>query len=234
MQKFVIRSLQLLVALALPILLLIGNIQLLMHMRYVRFEYNKSGFPTDSAIPPGGYSLSRDERIALAEAAIQSIIGPEGMRALQEARFQRTGEPAFNAREIQHMEDVRALVSRARVVFWAALFVLLGGSALLMWHDRRTGVGNTTATQPLLTSVIVTLSLAGAAGLYIVLNFGSFFTRFHHIFFAGDTWLFRQDDTLIRLFPTDFWFDAASIIAGLTAAELILVGIGAWVWGRRQ
>jgi integral membrane protein (TIGR01906 family) len=230
MSKWFTRIIQIAVALALPLVLLIGNIQLLMHPRFVKYEYGKAGFPADTVLPAEGYPLSRTEREALAEVALRSITGPEGMRLLEEARFQETGGPAFNAREIRHMRDVRWLFQRARVLFWIALVTLLGGGTLLIWrggHRHR-------LTRPLLVSVISTLSVAGALGLYILISFGSFFTRFHHLFFAGDTWLFRQDDTLIRLFPTDFWFDAALIIAGLTVVELVLVGAWAWWWGGRK
>jgi integral membrane protein (TIGR01906 family) len=168
------------------------------------------------------------ERTDLAMVGLRSIIGPEGMRVLEEARFQETKAPAFNAREIQHMRDVRWLFQRARVISWVALAVLLGGGVFLTRRD-----GHRLLTPPLLASVVATLASAGALGLYIVLNFNSFFTRFHLMFFAGETWLFRRDDTLIRLYPTDFWFDAAFIIAGLTVLELAVVGLGAW-WVRKR
>jgi integral membrane protein (TIGR01906 family) len=227
------KAVQVIVALALPLVLLIGNVQLLAHPRFVRYEYGKAGFPDDTAIPIGGYALSKRERTSLAETALRSVSGPEGVRVLEEARFQETGASAFNAREIRHMRDVRWLFGRARIVFLVALVLLIGGAALLVTWDARTGESHHRATQPILVSVIVTLSAAGALGLYILLNFDNFFTRFHHLFFEGDTWLFRRDDTLIRLFPADFWFDAAALIAGLTVVELVVVGAAAWWWGRR-
>jgi integral membrane protein (TIGR01906 family) len=232
--KWLTRILQIALAVALPLVLLIGNIQLLAHIRFVNFEYDKAGFPQDTFIPFDGYPLVKAERTALAEAALKSIVGAEGMRALEEARFQETGAPAFNAREIRHMRDVRWLFQRARVIFWVGLAILVGGGTVLLWWGHRTGKGPSLLTRPLLISVTVALSLAVALGLYIVLNFRNFFTEFHHLFFQGSTWLFRQDDTLIRLFPTDFWFDAAAIIAGLTVAELVLVGIGAWFLERKN
>ncbi len=225
--RFTFYALQIIVALALPLVLILGNVQLLMHQRFVHYEYGKASFPPDTAIPFDGYPLSKAERTALAESALQSIIGPQGMRALQEARFQETGGPAFNQREIDHMRDVRRVAQQARVVFWAALAALMGGGALLNW--RR---GRYLMTRTLVASAIGTLSLALALGLYIVVNFGSFFTRFHQVFFESGTWRFRSDDTLIRLFPTDLWFDAAILIAGLTAVELLLVGALAWWWGK--
>jgi len=223
------QSIQLLVALALPLVLLIGNVQLLAHERFVRYEYNRPGFPPDTEVAPGSYALDKAERTALARVALDSVAGPGGMRVLEEARFQKTGAAAFNAREIRHMRDVRVVFQQARMVFWAALVVLVCGLAFV---GRRRG--RRAALRPLLSSVSVALSVAVALGLYIALNFRRFFTQFHHVFFESDTWLFRSDDTLIRLFPTDFWSDAALIIAGLTVAELLLVGAGAWWWGRRS
>lgn len=234
MQNLLTRVVQVGVALALPIVLLIGNVQLLTHPWFVRYEYGKSGFPDDTAIPFGGYALPKSERTSLAEAALRSIVGSEGMSVLEEARFHDTGAPAFNEREIHHMRDVRWLFGRARIVFWVALVMLIGGGALLVVWGARTGERHQKVTRPILVSVIVTLSLAGGLGLYIISSFSSFFTRFHHLFFEGDTWLFRRDDTLIRLFPTDFWFDAAALIAGLTVVELVVAGAVAWWWGRRN
>ena len=233
MLNLLTRAVQVGVALALPLVLLIGNVQLLTHPRFVRYEYGRAGFPDDTVIPFGGYALPERERTSLAETALRSVAGPEGMRVLEEARFQETGALAFNAREIRHMRDVRWLFGQARIVFWVALAVLIGGGALLVRRGARTGERHQRATRPILVSVIATLSAAGAVGLYILLNFDSFFTRFHHLFFEGDTWLFRQDDTLIRLFPTDFWFDAVAVIAGLTVVELVVVGAAAWRWGRK-
>lgn len=234
MSKWLIKIIQLVIAVAFPVMLLTGNLQLVAHMRFVNFEYRKADFPVDVAIPFGGYRLEKPERTALAEAAMRSITGPEGMRALEEARFLKTDAPAFNAREIRHMRDVRQLFQRAKMLFWVTLVALLGGAAVLVWWGRRTGLGAPLITRPIITSVVVTLSVAAALGLYVLLNFRSFFTQFHHLFFEGETWLFRSDDTLIRLFPTDFWFDAAIALAGLTALELILAGIVAWWWGRHR
>ena len=228
MTRHLLRGLQLIVVVTLPLVLLLGNVQLLMSERFVRYEYGRPGFPPDTQVPPGSYPLSQAERLALARVALASIVGPEGVRVLEEAQFAENGQPAFNAREVRHMRDVRIVFRQARRVFWAALVGLVVGLALLAWR-----FGRRAALQPVVLSVGLSLSTAVALGLYIGLNFNRFFTQFHLVFFEGDTWLFRSDDTLIRLFPTPFWFDAALIIAGLTALELTLIGLGAW-WGIRQ
>jgi len=66
-----------------------------------------------------------------------------------------------------------------------------------------------------------------------MLNFDWFFTQFHLIFFEGDTWLFLATDTLIRLFPPQFWFDGSLIVGLLTLAQAAVVGGVAWFLGHR-
>ncbi|MBI4772336.1 MAG: DUF1461 domain-containing protein [Chloroflexi bacterium] len=80
--------------------------------------------------------------------------------------------------------------------------------------------------------------LLGGAGLtlllflgviaYIAINFNTFFTQFHEVFFASGTWVFEYSDTLIRLFPLRFWQDAFVLIAGGAIGEALGVGAGAW------
>jgi uncharacterized membrane protein len=59
------------------------------------------------------------------------------------------------------------------------------------------------------------IALAGLIGLIVAVGmtaspdlFWDFFTLFHALFFEGDSWLFLNSDTLIRLFPIRFWQDA--------------------------
>jgi integral membrane protein (TIGR01906 family) len=52
------------------------------------------------------------------------------------------------------------------------------------------------------------IGLVVAIGLFGALAFWQLFTLFHGLFFKGDTWLFLYSDTLIRLFPMQFWQDA--------------------------
>jgi integral membrane protein (TIGR01906 family) len=63
--------------------------------------------------------------------------------------------------------------------------------------------------------------------LIIVLSLTSFqslFINFHLIFFEGSSWLFKYSDTLIRLFPIQFWQDIFLVFGILTLLAGILVG----------
>ena len=89
------------------------------------------------------------------------------------------------------------------------------------------------AARGLLYGSGLTLALLVALALFIYVNFDVFFVKFHQMFFAGDSWLFAYEDTLIRLFPVPFWFAAALGIALLTIGEALVVGLGAYVWKLR-
>ncbi len=71
----------------------------------------------------------------------------------------------------------------------------------------------------------------------VVLIFASwdfFFDGFHGIFFEGDSWQFSTSDTLIRLFPEQFWFDAAMIIGLFTVIGAFAAILIAFTWDRRD
>ena len=66
----------------------------------------------------------------------------------------------------------------------------------------------------------------------ILLGFDRFFVRFHEIFFSGDSWQFANSDTLIRIYPEQFWVDVSRITAGLAVAQAILLAALSWWWLR--
>jgi integral membrane protein (TIGR01906 family) len=63
----------------------------------------------------------------------------------------------------------------------------------------------------------------------VTINFDWLFTAFHHIFFTGDTWLFFYSDTLIRLFPMEFWMN---LFIALGFFSILFSGILIWVGNR--
>jgi uncharacterized membrane protein len=71
----------------------------------------------------------------------------------------------------------------------------------------------------LLTSAMI-LTIA----LLAIFAWQSWFNIFHLFLFQQGSWLFSYSDTLIRLFPVKFWFDATltisvlSIMGGLSLA----------------
>ena len=68
------------------------------------------------------------------------------------------------------------------------------------------------------------LGLLALIGVSALISFDVFFTLFHRIFFAAGTWTFAYEDTLIQLYPLEFWTNAVLhyllLIAVLSAVML--------------
>ncbi|WP_448593001.1 TIGR01906 family membrane protein [Thermoflexus hugenholtzii] len=212
------RVLSTIVVISVPIVLLLLNVRLLMNDWFIRLEYARPDFPPDL------YGMSREERLSLALTGLRSVTQPPGASILREVRF-ADGRPAFNEREVRHMQDVYVLQGLAFRV-GGILTLLLLGAWLCLWFSPGT---RTLAWRSLGWGGWLTLGLVLLLTLGFALAFDTAFTLFHRLFFEGDTWLFLPSDTLIRLYPEKFWFDAALFIGGLTmleAAVLILVARG--------
>jgi len=84
----------------------------------------------------------------------------------------------------------------------------------------------------LLAGAAATLATALLAVPLILLGFDGFFTRFHEVFFSGDSWQFNNADTLIRIYPEQFWQDVSRLAAGIAVAQALVLVPLAWWWHR--
>ncbi len=169
-----------------------------------------------------------DERERLALVGLRSIRpGSEGIVLLERERLP-DGSEAFESRELTHMEDVRRIfgvVLRGQLVVLAVLVVV--GLVLARTRLRRV------VPRGVLVGGLVTLGIAVLAVPFMLLGFDRFFTRFHAVFFEGDSWRFSTSDTLIRLYPEQLWQDVSIIAAVLTVGQAVgLALLAAW-WLRR-
>jgi integral membrane protein (TIGR01906 family) len=209
-----------LIALTIPFLLVVANIRLVANPWFIQFEYNRADFPAD----PYGFTLA--QRTPLAMAGLYSVV-PEGagMIELDQAKLPN-GEPAFSAREIKHMRDVRVLMA---TVFPLALII---GSVLIILAImfRISSAYGDVVPQGLRAGSFLTLILLAGLIAYILINFDAFFLQFHQLFFEGDSFAFRYDDTLIRLYPEQLWNDVAVLIGLLTGVAAAVLLAGSWWW----
>jgi integral membrane protein (TIGR01906 family) len=204
-------------------LLVVANIRLVANPWFIQFEYNRSGFPADV------YGFTLEQRTPLALAGLFSVV-PEGAGTieLEQARLP-DGEPAFTSREIKHMLDVRNLMA---LVFPLAL--IIGGVLIVLAIVfRKSPKYSDTVPQGLRAGSTLTLILLAGLIAYILINFDAFFLQFHQLFFEGDSFAFRYDDTLIRLYPEQLWSDASILIGVLTGVMAVVLLIGSWWWLKR-
>ena len=209
-------------ALVLP-LLVTTSLRIVLNDWIVHFEYAVGRVPDDR------YGLGRDARTELALTGLDAITpGTPGVTLLLEARLP-DGQPAFTERELVHMQDVRDLVG-ALLAFqlWATVGLAAATLVLSVRPSTRAVV-----PRGLRFGVLASLGIAAVIGVFMLVAWEAFFTRFHEIFFEGDTWRFPVTDTLIRLYPDVFWMGVAAWIAGLTVALGALAWVVATLWLRR-
>ncbi len=219
-----------------PIVLVLTNVRILLTPIYINWEYNLSDFPADS------YGFNKEDRLKYSAIALDFLLNDSGIEFLGDQRFPegvlappesfsyyippRDPTYMYNDRELKHMDDVKKVVKGALNVWAIAGLVWVISVALLAWQP---------GTRPILRSglligSVVTVTLLLGLGLYIAVGFNSFFVQFHQVFFEGDSWLFLWSDTLIRLFPTKFWYDVFLWIAVGTLVEAGAIGAVAWWW----
>jgi integral membrane protein (TIGR01906 family) len=64
-------------------------------------------------------------------------------------------------------------------------------------------------------------------GLLVAVAWNFVFVQFHEILFPPGTWTFSFEDSLIRLFPEQFWFDFGLLWTG----GIFVMGIIIWAIG---
>jgi integral membrane protein (TIGR01906 family) len=194
------------IALTVVVLLPTTALRFVTHDWIVSFEYDHGRVPADR------HGLTKDERHELALDGLDSIRprGP-GVALLVEARLPN-GEPAFTARELSHMQDVHDAVAIAFWVQLVALLALVAAALALVWRPA----GRRTLLRGLQAGGAAMLGIAAVLGALMLLAWDRFFVWFHELFFTGDTWQFRSTDTLLRLYPDEFWIGVAAWISAIT------------------
>ena len=206
MPNFISRILKTLLVLFIPIILVLGSARLLATDAYLAFEYGKTSFPPDS------YGFTPEQRFDLASSNIHYVRAHLPGDALSKETL--NGAPVYNEREVTHMVDVQA-VFQAVLRVWQVAFILLLFLGFVFWQsgEQMTFASAIKLGGFLTSGIILTIALLA------VFAWQTWFDFFHRFFFLPGSWLFSYSDTLIRLFPIKFWFDAT-----LTVSILSLVG----------
>lgn len=215
------RILQVLLAVAFPFLLVIGAIKAVASPWFLWLEYNRPGFPADR------FGFTADERLTYGSYGVDYLnnaAGPDYLASL----VGTTGGDLFLASEVSHMADVKAVVA---ATFLAGL-ILLAAAVLIAFYLGRKYAGG--IRRGLFAGAVATVVAMLAVGVLAAMNWQAFFSGFHQIFFADGTWTFSFSDTLIRLFPPQFWIDAGIAVAGLVLLAALGTLIATWPTARRR
>ncbi len=227
MNKTLVVLLRWLIVLALPVVIILLSARVMVNTWYPRFEYAKPDFPPDS------YGFTPAERLEFGVICIDFLNASEppeeAIRMLVELRLPGTDQSLFNLYELNHMIDVKRLIDILwRVLLAAGIIVVAGLVGLLArLRTRRDGYAALFVGGALTSGLLVVLIAL------VLLSWRWFFIAFHDVFFAAGTWTFDWSDSLIRLFPDRFWFDAGVLLVGGALALAIVVMLVGFVLGRR-
>jgi integral membrane protein (TIGR01906 family) len=215
------RFLQVLLAIFYPVILLVLAVRAVTSPLFLWVEYHRPGFPGD------GYGFNADDRMTYGSYAVDYLSNWSGPRYLGEL-VNRSGDKLFKDGEVSHMADVKLVFLSA---FAAGALLILISIIAIIYLRRRTPGG---VRRGLFAGSIVTLVLIIGLGTLAALGWQQFFTEFHRIFFAAGSWTFALEDTLIRLFPGQFWIDAGLVIAALVLITAVVTLILTWPTRRRR
>lgn len=215
------RIVQTFLAIAFPFIVVIGSIRAVASSWFLWLDYHRPGFPAD------GYGFSQADRLTYGNYGVD-YINNSAPSAYLGNLMDGNGDPLFLANEVSHMADVKSIIgiTYAAGIVLTLLAILI---CLYLWRRYAGGIRRAFFAGSLIT-LIVMITLAVLA----VLNFSTFFTDFHELFFAQGNWTFHANDTLIRLYPEQFWMDAGIVIAGLVLITSVVFLITNWPSRKRR
>lgn len=205
-----------LIALTVPLTVLMIAIRAVASAPFLWLEYHRPGFPEDSY----GYYLI--ERMRLGSYGVDYINNFAPREYLARVTTGADNTLAFTEAEVNHMHDVKWVLLIATVAV-AALFLLTLFSSISL-RERAPG----TIRRSLFSGAWITLGIIVALGVVGIFGWEWLFTTFHQVFFPQGNWEFSVRSSLIRLYPPQFWIDAAIAVAVLVAAQITLLIVTTW------
>jgi integral membrane protein (TIGR01906 family) len=228
MKRILVIILRWLVILAMPILLVLGSARIMVNSWYPRYEYAKADFPPDR------YGFTHAQRLEFGTVSIDFLNAPQrpevAIKLLEDQRLPGTENmPLFTVYELGHMVDVKRLMDTLWRVLLGAAIIVVGGLIILLARrsTRREGYA------ALFGGGLLTTGLLTVLVLLVLTSWQWFFITFHDVFFQPGTWQFDWSDSLIRLFPDKFWFDAGVLLVGGALVAGVVVMVVGYVLGRR-
>lgn len=210
-----------LLSLIVPVFVIIISIRVLLSPIFYQLEYRMPYFPPDP------YGFTQADRLTGAGLSIDYLLNDSSIDYFIQFKLS-DGSPFYNERELSHMLDVKILIKDAFSVWFMLLAILIMVGAGAKARNDMRPFWKALSRGGLLTIMMIALVL-----VFVILAFTSLFTQFHMLFFTGDTWLFEYSDTLIRLFPMQFWQDAFIWMAVLSILQALVIFILGKKWAKK-
>ncbi len=122
--------------------------------------------------------------------------------------------------EQSHLDDIRLVIQKARLILWLIVLVAAGCLIALWLRRQSTAQFLLAMRQSTRASLLLWLGLTAMA----IVFFESIFTSMHYVFFPAGNWLFDPtNDLIINIYPPIFFFYFLSSYAILVLLILLLL-----------
>ena len=199
---------------ATALVLLGGSIVPFLNPIYVRFEQDMSGAGAWT-----GYSPAQLDQVTGALLADLVLWRGSFDVALD-------GAPVLKQPEIDHMLDVRGVLTGFFALCLAALAVLIVAFRRASGTEARAAAWRSVASGARGLTIIIAI-----VGVFALLAFEAVFEVFHQLFFTRGSYTFDPaTDKLVQLFPAAFWSQTALMVGAVVLAASVVTWYAA---GRR-
>jgi len=209
--RLVLFVLGLLFSLTYVLLVISIGVRLVMTPLFLFVEYYRIGFPSDF------YGFSVSDRLAYSLQVLTYLLENRSDSYLTSLSLDSNGS-LFNDREIVHMIDVNLL---SKMFFGIVLFVFVLLIIFIIFSKFSLTI-RILICKSIELGCYITLGLILFIVTGAIVSWEAFFSGFHQLFFTENTWIFEYSDSLIRLFPEQFWFDAAILVGGIAVLLVLL------------
>lgn len=183
------------------------------------------------------YGTAKETQISdeeMTEAIFRLIDYMEGRADSIQLSVTENGQTVemYNRQEIDHMVDVRALYQA-----WRAVRTYGGILAVIIIAVCMATLQNGERIGMLCRGFLIAAAVFGAVlivlGIWVAVDFNSFWTEFHHLFFTNDLWLMDyRTCRMIRICPLQLFNDIVVRFALMFLIPFVLM-LALAVWGKK-
>lgn len=184
------------------------------------------------------YGTAKETQISdeeMTEAIFRLIDYMEGRAGSIQLSVTENGQTVemYNRQEIDHMVDVRALYQAWRAVrTYGGILAAITIAVCMLTLPKGQRIGM------LCRGFLIAAAVFGAVlivlGIWVAVDFNSFWTEFHHLFFTNDLWLMDyRTCRMIRICPLQLFNDIVVRFALMFLVPFALM-LALAVWGRKR
>lgn len=214
-----------------PLLLLSTNLRFEVgSMRLYEYGFNKY-HASENMKEMQGVEIQDSELKMAARGLIDYF---NNSRKSPQIQVMQDGEESdlFSSQEVDHLKDVKRLIRLFYTIQWFTLAYVVVYIIAGFIMRRRAFLKQ--LTKVLLLGGLFTWGLFAFLGIWAAIDFNSLFHTLHVVSFSNDLYFLDPTDSLIIMFPEEFFRDAALFLAGGTLAEALILGGGAWFYQKKR